>query len=332
MTERRKRTTAEAIRAVTGPAEPVSGFGLRYVWHTGPWQRIFDRQIELISNDVARAQAEGRLVVYLSCPISSRGGGYSGTNVDIARFVERRLLQQWGEGVWILNPAQYQLESKAGTGLMNQHAQAVGLDIDRMKQVEPPFGGDYMRMWTKVLVESKKTDEFPENQGQHFDAFYFIGPRDVQAFFTEAGDTLTAGIHEYFARKFTMDHDFLLDFSVPEVDGGHGKPTPKGEDPKAHFQQLRRRFFRYYALRAGVAFSLGSHDEWAIFQLVNKRRLEYTTRADGPAAARLPSGNCAELLAGFYDGVQLCPGAAEAPASLGYAYPSVASSGGKTVS
>ena len=81
---------------------------------------IFDLQIDLVKSDIRRARAEGKLIVYLSCPISSRGGGYHGTNVDIAKYTERALLQRWGEGFWILNPVQYQLESKAGTGLMDR--------------------------------------------------------------------------------------------------------------------------------------------------------------------------------------------------------------------
>ncbi len=42
------------------------------------------------------------------------------------------LLEKWGEGFWILNSAQYQLESKAGTGLMNEHAEYLGLDLNRL--------------------------------------------------------------------------------------------------------------------------------------------------------------------------------------------------------
>lgn len=106
-------------------------------------------------------QANVPLIVYLSCPISARGGGYSGTNVDIAKFTERASLQRWGEGFWIPNPAQYQLESKAGTGLMERHASQLGLDLDKLRKLSNspggtrvPSGGDYMRMWTKVLVEN----------------------------------------------------------------------------------------------------------------------------------------------------------------------------------
>src|ERR1700722_9524559 len=137
--------------------EPVKGFPLRFTWMTGEWETIFDEQIKLIKSDVARARAEDRLVAYLSCPISSRGGGWSGTNVDIARHVERSLLERWGEAFWVLNPSQYQLESKAGTGLMNRHADELDIDLKRLRALCDPEGGDYMRMWTAVLVGNDQT-------------------------------------------------------------------------------------------------------------------------------------------------------------------------------
>jgi hypothetical protein len=81
----------------------------------------------------------------------------SGISVDIAKFTERTLLHRWGEGFWILNPALYQLESKAGTGLITAHAQALGIDLDVLRSFCSPTGGDYMRMWTTVLVEDDET-------------------------------------------------------------------------------------------------------------------------------------------------------------------------------
>ena len=142
-----------ATKPKTKTDEPVPGFPLKFTWHTGDWQKIFDRQTELIKKDVERARLDGRLVLYLSCPISNRGGGFAGTNVDIAHYVERKILQRWGEAFWVLNPAKYQLESKAGKGLLDQHATELklGIDIDKLEQAAPPGGGDYLRMWTRSL-------------------------------------------------------------------------------------------------------------------------------------------------------------------------------------
>src|ERR1044071_5463633 len=98
-------------------AEPVPGFG-KFRWCGGEWQPIFDRQIEVIKSDLARAHAEDRVIIYLSCPISARGGGSSLTNTDIAHFTARRLMHTGGERVFVLNPAAYQMESREGTGLI----------------------------------------------------------------------------------------------------------------------------------------------------------------------------------------------------------------------
>src|SRR5262245_49050148 len=139
---------------------PVTGFPIKFSWHTEYWLSLFDRQVELIRGDIRRARADGKLIVYLSCPISARGGGDRSTNVEIAKGVERRVLSQWGERFWILNPAQYQLESKEGTGLMEVHAKECDIDLAKLREVSHPTGGDYMRMWTKVLVEDQVYDDF----------------------------------------------------------------------------------------------------------------------------------------------------------------------------
>lgn len=319
---RRKKITADKALA-TERGAPVAGFPIQYEWHTGPWMDIFDLQIELIRNDVRRARAEDKLIVYLSCPISARGGGYSGTNVDIAKFTERALLQRWGEGFWILNPAQYQLESKAGTGLMEQHAKQLGLNLDNLRALSNPqggarvpSGGDYMRMWTKVLVENdepfgfEKMEKAMVNTAQHFDAFYFLGPRDVQAFFIQCDVSLTAGIESYFSRRNETDPDFRDYYAVDGIKWGDG--TSEGRLRK-DWELKRIEFLRYYGLRASGNFSLGSHDEWNIFQEINRIRREKTAdtgQRDGDASIQL---------AGYFDGGQLDPASTEMCISRGYA-------------
>ncbi len=307
------------------PEAPIPDFPLKYVWHTGPWYDIFQLQIEKIGRDIRRAKAEDKLVIYLSCPISSRGGGYSSTNVDVAKHVERILLEKWGEGFWILNPAQYQLESKAGTGLMNEHAAYLGLDLDRLIAIgDRPVGGDYMRMWTTVLVENgqeiglRKVEANLVNTGQYFDAFYFIGPRDVQSFFLTEGVTLTSGIQTYFARKFATDADFREEFSNPLPDWhrlGPRTAVNKNEyDLRDAWSLKRLDFFRYYGLRASANYSLGSHDEWLIFYHINALRRTRTVNPD----KFMVDGDVGEQIAGFFDGGQIDLAASETAVSRGY--------------
>lgn len=310
------KTFSKAEAANTIQDYPVEGFPMRYEFHTGPWKKIFDKQIELIQSDILRATAEGKLIVYLSCPISSRGGGYRVTNVDLAKYIERHLLQLWGEGFWILNPSQYQLESKAGMGLMTQHAKDLGIDLSDLVNYSQPIGGDYMRMWTTVLVKNdtlignRRVEASYVNSGQYFDAFYFIGPRDVHSFFTDSGNTLTAGIQQYFSRKFAVDSDFRDYFSISGIEWQALLPgqvlSETQQKLRDDWENMRSDFFRFYAVKASVNFSLGSHDEWLIFKILNALRREKS------------KGDVGTQIAGYFDGGQIDPASSEQSLSLGY--------------
>lgn len=313
--------------AVTAPEPPGPDFGeivtrkpvpeldIQFSWSDGVWRDLFDKNVTLIQQDIKRARAEDRHVIYLSCPISSRGGSFFGTNVDIALHIQNRLLREWGESFWILNPAQYQMQSKEGVGLLDRHARELarekGIPPFDVKNLRQPEGGDYMRMWTRVLAEDEagdnafiQTDEKGKmsiarnedlmNAGGRFDAFYFVGPSDVRDFFNQGGDAnLTSSIEAYFTRKYAMDRQFFDFFNQP--------------DPEL-WRKLRTDFFRYYGVRASTSFSSGSHDEWNIWRLQNERRLKVLGMG-----AQIP---------GFFDGRQIPIGPCETPASPGYAAPS----------
>ncbi len=289
-----------ADAAATTTDEPVPGFPIRFTWQTGILLELMDRQVALIKQDISRARAEGRLVVYLSCPISSRGGGHYRTNVEIAHHTARRVTMEWGHRFWFLNPAAYQLESREGTSLLQQHANAYALEYQE-KPVDvatlKPQGGDYMRMWTRVLVEDDGTGT-AKNLGGYFDAYYFLGPTDVQDFFAKSGaTTLTAGVEEYFASKFAIDPEFRSDFALA-TQGGLAKD-------ETTWRKLRRDFFRYYTVRASAAYSSGSHDEWNILRLLNKARMKVL--------------GIGEQIASFWGGRAATMGDLESPVSPGYA-------------
>ncbi len=267
--------------------EPVPGFPIKFEWQTNKWLALFDAQVQQIQEDIARARADDRSVIYLSCPISNRGGGFSGANIDIAKFTQHRLMNELGGRFWILNPTQYQMQSKEGTGLIYRHARNLNFPKELVDALPPPSGGDYMRMWTRVLVED---DE--DNLGARLDAYYFLGPEDTVAFFSQGGAaTTTSGIEEYFARKHSTDPDFRAYFS------------PKSDT----WEQLRKEFVRFYSLRAGAVFSKGCHDEWNILVLLNRLRLK--------------NQGIGSQLGVFFDGKQVPPGATESGVFPGYAVP-----------
>ena len=116
--------------------------------------------------------------------------------------------------------------------------------------------------------------------------------------------SLGASIEEYFARKHSFDRGFRDAFAAKNAVGG-----PLTDEQKADWEAKRRAFLVYYSLRAGVGASLGSHDEWAIFRLLNQARRKVPE----------PDGGIPNQLAGFFDGKPLSMAAAEGEASLGYA-------------
>ncbi|MEQ1934775.1 MAG: hypothetical protein ABL962_13020, partial [Fimbriimonadaceae bacterium] len=280
------------------------------------WIAIFDEQIQLIREDIHRARSEDKQIVYLSCPISPRGGGNSPTNVEIARATQHRLHSRWGNRLWVLNPAMYQMESKGGAGLMNRHAKKLRVPLPET----PPLGGDYMRMWSKVLIEETlpllvKKDPYPgPHFGRCFDAYYFLGPSDVHHFFTQGMDVpLTEVIEKYFAQRFAVDADFRDQYSDrPVIDWG--KPSKEqsraDQDDRDAWEAKRKDFFRFYALRAGVNYSLGSHDEWNILVEINRKRVADRDKNGFP--------NVGELMSAWFDGCQVPPGAVETRTQAGY--------------
>ena len=96
--------------------------------------------------------------------------------------------------------------------------------------------------------------------------FTSSGRADVQAFFLQEGVSLTAGLEAYFARRYATDQDFRDAYTVEGLGWGRTRPSQKQRQLRQQWQRRRMDFFRYYGLRASANFSLGSHDEWNIFQ------------------------------------------------------------------
>lgn len=287
--------------------KPVDSLSIEFEWHGGVWKQLFDKHVKFIQQDILRALASNKLVVYLSCPISSRGGSYFATNVEIANFTVQRLSAEWGTRFWFLNPAQYQMESTHGLGLIRMHAHDLELEtkqtinIDELMESDPPVGGDYMRMWTKVLAE----DDSGKNLGGRFSAFYFISPSDVRLFFGQTGaKNITAGVESYFGDKYATDSQFRDYFTPPPM--GSADAAKK----TAAIEGLKQQFFLYYATRASAYFSKGSHDEWNIWRELNALRI---------SGADSDGYGMGSQIAGYFEGLQIDPGAAESAISAGYA-------------
>ena len=129
-------------------------------------------------------------------------------------------------------------------------------------------GADYMLMWTRVLEGEK-------GFGSEFDFVYFVGPSDFKEFFSLDGHADMEKLEHYY--------DGLI-----KTDTGLAGAVAKTD------------FRNYYALRASVSYSLGSHDEWNIIRKINDHR----RAKDG-----LDAGfGVASEIAVWFDGNGVAPG------------------------
>jgi len=142
---------------------------------------------------------------------------------------------------------------------------------------ETAKGEDYMLMWTRVL-------EGDDGLAPDFDFVYFVGPAD-------------------FAKYLGLDGRGDMEKLDAFYDGLAKTDAGIGNVDKAKFRN-------YYALRASVSFSLGSHDEWNIVRSVNAKRREADKQA-----------GIVKQLGVLFEGRAVPPGMFEAPIEAGTAKP-----------
>jgi hypothetical protein len=176
----------------------------------------------------------------------------------------------FGVNVKIAEEVKKRVEQRFGaalTWLLNPGAKEMSLP-------RGATGADYMLMWTTVL-------EGKTGLGEDFDFVYFVGPSEFAQHFALNGSGDLVKIDAYY--------DALL-----KTDAGLAKVDKKA-------------FREYYALRASVAFSYGSHDEWNIVRALNEAR---RANKDYGIARQLPV---------LFDGRAVSPALFDAPVSPGNA-------------
>ena len=141
----------------------------------------------------------------------------------------------FGVNVDVSQAVQSALEKRFGSGLVGLLNPGLG------KWSLPPgaTGADYMYMWTQVLAGD-------DGLGADFEFFYFVGPTDFASALGLTGASDLQALEQYYDRRAASDPNLA---------------------------KVEKRAFRnYYGLKASVAFSLGSHDEWNIAKAINERR------------------------------------------------------------
>jgi hypothetical protein len=141
--------------------------------------------IDKVRADIATQQSAGRFIGYLSVPVSSKSGGDFRTNIAMAAHVTQRVRTEFGQQLWLLNPAAYDLPKVA-------------------------TGSDYMAVWADVLAGA-------DGSGSDFDLAYFVGPTDVWAFFGVGAQDRLGAIEVWLAAKAAADADYKKIYDDPDL-------------------------------------------------------------------------------------------------------------------
>lgn len=128
-----------------------------------------EKLVDELSTEIDENKAKGKFFAYLSVPISNRGGGDFQTNTDMAASITSAVTNQFGDDLWVLNPAAYNLPKDAR-------------------------GGDYMAVWADVLAGR-------DGKGSDLDMVYFAGPSDVWSFFGATGPDRLGTIANWLDEK-----------------------------------------------------------------------------------------------------------------------------------
>lgn len=145
-----------AIGASSAPGEDSSGFAVRCapigvcfcVNHE--FDSLINANVSRLRRDLAVARSSGKLTIYISTPLSTKGGSHFAVNAAAADATKKALATRFGtDRVYILNPA----------------------DVSMRIGDKNAGQGDYMLLWALVLGGERGLAE-------DFDAVYFMGPSD----------------------------------------------------------------------------------------------------------------------------------------------------------
>src|SRR5258705_4812345 len=101
---------------------------------------------------------------------------------------------------------------------------------------------------------------------------------------------------------YSMDAEFRDEFTIKGIEwGAYLKPNKRPEVENKlvqEWEKKRKNFFRFYSLKAGMNYSLGGHDEWNIWVLLNELRVQKLKRKEAVG----------EIIPGYFEGKQITPG------------------------
>jgi len=126
---------------------------------------------------IAEQRKAGKVVGYLSVPLTSSGGGNFNVNKEVAGSVKAAIEKRFGaDFIFVLDPSTLDADLPKGTG------------------------ADYMLMFTTLM---EGTDGLGE-----FDFVYFAGPQDFARYFGFDGNADMGKLDAYFDKRAKSDPDF----------------------------------------------------------------------------------------------------------------------------
>ena len=145
-------------------------------------------KVEAFRHTIAEQRKAGKVIGYLSVPLTSAGGGNFDINKEVAEGARGAIEKRFGaDYIFVLNPGTKDADLPRGS-----------------------TGADYMLMWTSLL-------EGPDGLGE-FDFAYFAGPQDFARYFGFDGSNDMAKLDAYFDKRVAADPAF-----AKAVQGGLGK-------------------------------------------------------------------------------------------------------------
>ncbi len=180
------------LLGLPGLAEPelattVLGTQYRVDPRFGP---VLKTTINRLREQIRAERARGKLVGFLSLPLSSRGGGNYRLNLRASEVIKSHLEDRFGEQLYVLSP-----------GLVEADLP----DVDGVRA----SGGEYMFMWTQVLAGEK-------GLGEDFDVIFFAGPSDFARALGLRSECTLDELRDFMKEWAAEDAEFAATVATPE--------------------------------------------------------------------------------------------------------------------
>jgi hypothetical protein len=134
-------------------------------------------KVERFRQLIAEQRKAGKVVGYLSVPLTSAGGGNFNVNKEVAETTKAAIEKRFGaDFIFVLNPGTLDADLPKGTG------------------------SDYMLMWATLI-------EGIDGLGE-FDFVYFAGPQDFARYFGFDGNNDMGKLDAFFDKRVKSDPDF----------------------------------------------------------------------------------------------------------------------------